>query len=141
MTGDCIVSRWLDEGRDYLWNNLASAFIADFSYNDGHTIICPDDHIESIDDIDKPTGAAMYDLALEVARRIKDKLNPAYLMIYQNSGLLEYEIEKPTKHFAHVHIQVVPSYKGREIHTNIKDVGKRWIDEEARNGMEDLLRR
>jgi len=91
----------------------------------------------------------MLALASELIQKIKEKLRPAYLVVYQSEGLSSYETNPETKHFEHLHIQIVPTYEGKEVlvrkdvadaHKGKFELGKKWLGQEELKETMELLK-
>ncbi|MCL2202690.1 MAG: HIT family protein [Defluviitaleaceae bacterium] len=75
-----------------------------FPATQGHVLIIPKAHAESIYDLPPETAAAILPLAQELARKIKTALHPDGLNILQNNGKTAGQV------VFHYHMHLIPRY-------------------------------
>ena len=72
----------------------------------GHALILPKNHFDDIYSMDDPTAAHVFQVAVKVAKAMKETLGCEGLNIVQNNG----EIAGQT--VFHFHMHIIPRYKG-----------------------------
>ncbi|MEX5634960.1 HIT family protein [Parafrankia sp. FMc2] len=72
----------------------------------GHTLVVPLRHVETIWDVDRSIWQGLMVVTHIVAGRLRQELRPDGINIIQSTG------EAATQTVAHLHIHVVPRYRG-----------------------------
>ena len=75
----------------------------------GHVLILPKEHFDNVYALDDDTAAHVFQVAVKVAKALKEGLNLEGLNIVQNNG----EIAGQT--VFHFHLHMIPRYKGDEV--------------------------
>ena len=77
--------------------------------NEGHVIVVPNEHYESIYDLSKEAGHQIFDVAQMLARAIKSA--------YQTDGITLRQNNEPAggQHAFHYHLHVLPRYDGDDL--------------------------
>ncbi|MFN8228777.1 MAG: HIT domain-containing protein [Mycobacterium sp.] len=84
----------------------------------GHTLVVPADHVEDIWSLDVATASKLSEATLNVARAVKDAVEPEGLNIIQSNG------EAATQTIPHLHIHVLPRWNG-------DGIGPIWPEDSA----------
>lgn len=80
----------------------------------GHVLILPKEHFDNVYALDDDTAAHVFQVAVKVAKALKEGLNLEGLNIVQNNG----EIAGQT--VFHFHIHIIPRYKGDTVNVGWK---------------------
>ena len=88
----------------------------------GHVLILPKEHFDNVYALDDDTAAHVFQVAVKVAKALKEGLNLEGLNIVQNNG----EIAGQT--VFHFHMHIIPRYKGDTVNVGWKP--GEGIDEE-----------
>ena len=75
--------------------------------SNGHSLVIPKKHYDDITEIDKETLSHMWDVALEVYKKIEKKLHSNGATYEINYGIAQ-EVK-------HVHLHIIPRYKYMDI--------------------------
>ena len=75
----------------------------------GHVLILPKEHFDNVYALDDDTAAHVFQVAVKVAKALKEGLNLEGLNIVQNNG----EIAGQT--VFHFHMHLIPRYKGDNV--------------------------
>ena len=92
----------------------------------GHVLILPKNHFDDIYSMDDATAAHVFQVAVKVAKAMKETLGCEGLNIVQNNG----EIAGQT--VFHFHMHIIPRYKGDT--ANIK-----WVQNEVDQAVVDEI--
>ena len=103
---DCIFCHLPESVRQITQNDLAIAFFDGFPVNPGHALIIPKRHVASYFDLTPDEVAAMHALLPIVKREIESLYQPDGYNIGVNIG------EMAGQSVFHVHMHVIPRYKG-----------------------------
>ena len=76
-----------------------------FPATKGHVLIIPKAHATDIFDLPEETASAILPLAQQIARKIKEELQPAGINILQNNGKAAGQV------VGHYHLHVIPRYE------------------------------
>lgn len=87
-------------------NNEFKVILDRFPGNIGHTLILTKKHYANIFEIDEDVAGRLFQLAVKVAKNIKDTLKLEAMNIVQNNG----ELAGQTVH--HFHLHLIPRYPG-----------------------------
>jgi histidine triad (HIT) family protein len=82
------------------------AFLDPRQANAGHTLVIPKAHIETIFDLDPPTGSALMTAIAEVSRGIRTAFPGEGMSIWQSNG------PGASQEVPHVHFHLMPRIKG-----------------------------
>ena len=80
----------------------------------GHVLILPKEHFDNVYALDDDTAAHVFQVAVKVAKALKEGLNLEGLNIVQNNG----EIAGQT--VFHFHMRIIPRYKGDTVNVGWK---------------------
>lgn len=80
----------------------------------GHVLILPKEHFDNVYALDDDTAAHVFQVAVKVAKALKEGLNLEGLNIVQNNG----EIAGQT--VFHFHMHIIPRYKGDTVNVGWK---------------------
>ena len=80
----------------------------------GHVLILPKEHFDNVYALDDDTAANVFQVAVKVAKALKEGLNLEGLNIVQNNG----EIAGQT--VFHFHMHIIPRYKGDTVNVGWK---------------------
>ena len=80
----------------------------------GHVLILPKEHFDNVYALDDDTAAHVFQVAVKVAKALKEGLNLEGLNIVQNNG----EIAGQT--VFHFHMHIIPRYKGDTVNVEWK---------------------
>lgn len=80
----------------------------------GHALILPKEHFDNVYALDDDTAAHVFQVAVKVAKALKEGLNLEGLNIVQNNG----EIAGQT--VFHFHMHIIPRYKGDTVNVGWK---------------------
>ena len=80
----------------------------------GHVLILPKEHFDNVYSLDDDTAAHIFQVAVKVAKALKEGLNLEGLNIVQNKG----EIAGQT--VFHFHMHIIPRYKGDTVNVGWK---------------------
>lgn len=88
-------------------NELCIAFLDALPLNPGHTLVVPRSHREDLHALDEQTSAAMFDLARQVAARMKSSALPCDgISLEMSNG------EAADQSVFHAHLHVLPRFAG-----------------------------
>ena len=111
MTGDCLFCRMVagDESAERVDEDELTFSIMDaFPSSNGHVLVIPKAHMETIHDLDQASGDAVWRATVRLANRIRAALEPAGLSLRQSNG------RAAGQEIMHFHMHVVPRYGGGE---------------------------
>ena len=80
----------------------------------GHVLILPKEHFDNVYSLDDDSAAHIFQVAVKVAKALKEGLNLEGLNIVQNNG----EIAGQT--VFHFHMHIIPRYKGDTVNVGWK---------------------
>ena len=80
----------------------------------GHVLVLPKEHFDNVYSLDDDTAAHIFQVAVKVAKALKEGLNLEGLNIVQNNG----EIAGQT--VFHFHMHIIPRYKGDTVNVGWK---------------------
>lgn len=99
-------------------NQVAVALRDAFPVAEGHTLVVPRQHVESIFDLSSSDQAALWQLVAHTRSVLSDQLSPDGFNIGINDG------EAAGQTILHAHIHVIPRYSGDVLDPR---GGIRWI--------------
>jgi histidine triad (HIT) family protein len=85
------------------------AFLDNRPASDGHTLIIPKKHFETIYDIPDEEIAHLFKIVKKVAAAINETVNPEGLTIIQRNG------KAAGQHIMHLHVHVIPRHSGQRL--------------------------
>ena len=80
------------------------AFLDRFPLCEGHALVVPHSHVESIFDLEEGTRSAIWELVASVRRLLNERFSPDGYNIGVNDG------EPAGQTIAHAHIHLIPRY-------------------------------
>ena len=83
------------------------AFLDIRPVNDGHTLVIPKNHYETIYDIPDDEIAYVYKVVKRVASAIRDGVKPDGISVTQHNG------RAAMQRVFHLHVHVIPRYEGQ----------------------------
>jgi ATP adenylyltransferase len=85
----------------------AFAILNKYPYNNGHVMVCPYRHVDTLEKLDGPERLALVDLCAEVLGVLRDAMRPDGFNIGANIGRVAGAGVE-----GHVHLHVVPRWSG-----------------------------
>ncbi len=76
---------------------------------EGHVLIVPKAHIETIFELDRDTGAVLMEALAGVARAVRDAFEPEGISIWQSNG------PGARQEVPHIHFHVMPRFAGDDL--------------------------
>lgn len=107
MSDDCLFCKIAtgDEPAERVHeDDLTLSFMDAFPASDGHVLVIPKAHIETIYDLEPPHADAVWGTTIRLARAIRSALEPGGLSIRQANGALG------GQQIPHFHIHLIPRY-------------------------------
>jgi len=98
------------ENEDYI------AFMDRAPFNDGHTLVCPKKHGETVWDMTEPEIGGLFALAVRISKAVMKATGSDGFRFVQNNG------EAANQMVAHVHVHIIP--------VRLSDKG-RWMDRKS----------
>lgn len=112
------------------------AFMDPRQANEGHLLVIPKRHVETVWDLDEETAAELFRVVPRIARALRDSLNLSGLSIWQSNG------KAGGQEVPHVHIHLMPRHVGdgllRVYPDRVANAGRDRLDEVARRVKEAL---
>jgi histidine triad (HIT) family protein len=104
------------------------AFLDNRPASDGHTLVIPKKHFETIYDIPGEEIAHLFKVVKRVALAVREALNPDGLSIIQRNG------KAAGQHIMHLHVHVIPRYEGQRLlrMEEIQEVDREKLDKIAK---------
>jgi histidine triad (HIT) family protein len=104
------------------------AFLDNRPASDGHTLVIPRKHFETIYDIPDEEIAHLFKIVKKVAVAVKETVNPEGLTVIQRNG------NAAGQHIMHLHVHVIPRHKGQRLlrMEEIPEVSKEKLDKIAK---------
>jgi histidine triad (HIT) family protein len=87
-------------------DELTLSFMDSFPASNGHVLVIPKTHIETIYDLEQPHADAVWRTTGRIARAIRKALEPDGLTLRQANGALG------GQHIMHLHVHLIPRYGG-----------------------------
>lgn len=87
-------------------DDIVKVFLDTNPNHNGHTLIVPKKHYQDFFDIDEKTLVYILNIAKNIAKLLKDKLNYDGISLAENNGL-----GQEVKHF---HLHLIPRYNAEE---------------------------
>jgi len=108
-------------------DDCVMAFLDNRPASDGHTLVIPKKHFETIYDIPDEEIAHLFEVVKKVAVAVKETVNPEGLTIIQRNG------KAAGQHITHLHVHVIPRYSGQRLlmMEEISEVGREKLEEIA----------
>jgi histidine triad (HIT) family protein len=85
-------------------DELTFSFMDASPASNGHTLVIPKTHLETIYDLEQPHADAVWRTTLRLAHAIRSGLKPEGLMLRQANGTLG------GQHVMHLHMHLIPRY-------------------------------
>lgn len=104
-------------------DDLFIAILDRFPVSRGHTLVIPKFHVPDMFGLCEKEAPAIMPLAVKIAGRIKDKMNPSGFNILQNNGKSAGQV------VFHYHLHIIPRYDGDGISIHPKPMGDVGEDE------------
>jgi len=90
-------------------DNCVMAFLDNRPASDGHTLVIPKKHFETIYDIPDEEIAHLFKVVKRVAVAVRETLNPDGLSVIQRNGKVA------GQHIPHLHVHVIPRHSGQRL--------------------------
>lgn len=103
--------------------DLVVAFLDINPANDGHVLVVPRKHFESLEEMDEDSLRSMFLVVREIASKIKKELNPDGINILLNQGEAAGQIVK------HLHVHIIPRWEGDSVKISWIPRGKEKLEE------------
>jgi len=131
MTEPCVFCRMANEGSpvsSVYEDDCVMAFLDNRPANDGHTLVIPKKHFETIYDIPDEEIAHLFEIVKKIAVAVKETVNPEGLTIIQRNG------KAAGQHVLHLHVHVIPRYSGQRLlkMEEIPEVSREKLDKIAK---------
>jgi len=109
-------------------DDCVMAFLDNRPASDGHTLVIPKKHFETIYDIPGEEIAHLFKVVKRVALAVREALNPDGLSIIQRNG------KAAGQHIMHLHVHVIPRYEGQRLlrMEEIQEVDREKLDKIAK---------
>lgn len=133
MSDDCLFCQMIDERIDsytVFENEYAYAFLDINPVTEGHTLVIPKEHAETVMDISSDMIGPFFEAVQRVAAGIEAELEPAGINLLQSNG------ETAGQEIEHAHVHIVPRYEDDEVTIGFKPGD---LDEEEASELEDRL--
>jgi histidine triad (HIT) family protein len=106
------------------------AFLDAFPFSNGHTLVCPKEHGETIWDMEEADIAELFQVAFRVSKAVVAAMGADGFRFVQNNGKAAYQV------VAHVHVHVIPvKMEDRERFT-----GRKHFSEEEMQAAAEAIR-
>jgi len=112
MTEPCVFCRIANECSpvsSVYEDNCVMAFLDNRPASDGHTLVIPRKHFETIYDIPGEEIAHLFKVVKRVAVAVRETFNPEGLSIIQRNG------KAAGQHILHLHVHVIPRHSGQRL--------------------------
>jgi len=131
MTEPCVFCRIANDGSpvsSVYEDDCVMAFLDNRPASDGHTLVIPKKHFETICDIPDAEIAHLFEVVKKVAVAVKETVNPEGLTVIQRNG------KAAGQHILHLHVHVIPRYSGQRLlrMEEIPEVSKEKLDKIAK---------
>jgi histidine triad (HIT) family protein len=87
-----------------------TAFLDINAVAEGHTLVVPNEHVETLLAADPDTARAVFESARRVALALEDSLDAAGVNLFQSNG------EAAGQDVFHLHVHVIPRWADDDIH-------------------------
>jgi len=110
-------------------NAYVIAFLDNRPASDGHTLVIPKKHFETIYDPQDEEIARLFTVVKKIALAIRKAVNPEGLIIIQRNG------KAAGQHISHLHIHVIPRYSDEKLRDmeEIPEASKERLNEVAKS--------
>ena len=108
MTSECLFCRIVagEEPAERVdEDDVTLSFMDAFPASNGHVLVIPKTHVESIYDLDERDGDAVWRTTIRIARAIRSALEPDGLSLRQSNGRAAGQV------IPHFHMHLVPRYE------------------------------
>ena len=104
------------------------AFLDTKPINDGHTLVIPKKHYETIYEMPDDEIACLFRAVRNAALAVKSGMSADGITLLQRNGKAAHQ------HVFHVHVHVIPRYEGQKLPhpSGLSEVSRRILDEVAR---------
>lgn len=85
------------------------AFLDNRPAEQGHTLVIPKRHVETIYDLSEEDTARLFTVVRNIAVTLKNTFNPDGMSVIQRNGVVA------GQHIPHVHVHVIPRFKDRHL--------------------------
>ena len=112
MTEPCVFCRIANEcspASSVYEDNCVMAFLDNRPASDGHTLVIPKKHFETIYDIPGEEIAHLFKVVKRVAVAVRETLSPEGLSIIQRNG------KAAGQHILHLHVHVIPRHNSQKL--------------------------
>lgn len=107
MINECVFCNIIKDKKEIiLENDLAVAFYDSFPVSQGHTLIIPKRHCQTVFELTSEEAKAVFELSLEVKKLLDEKYHPDGYNIGYNAGIFA------GQSVMHCHMHVIPRYEG-----------------------------
>jgi len=112
-------------------DDYVMVFLDNRPASDGHTLVIPKKHFETIYDIPDEEISHLFTVVKNVAVAVRKAVNPEGLTIIQRNG------KAAGQHIRHLHVHIIPRYRNQRLleMEEVPEVNKEKLDSVA-----DLLR-
>jgi len=109
-------------------DDCVMTFLDNRPASEGHTLVIPKKHFETIYDIPDEEIAHLFEIVKKVAVAVKETVNPEGLTIIQRNG------KAAGQHIMHLHVHVIPRHKGQRLlrMEEIPEVNREKLDKIAK---------
>ena len=90
-------------------DDCVMAFLDNRPASDGHTLVIPKKHFETIYDIPDEEIAHLFKIVKKVAMALEETVNPEGLTVIQRNG------KAAGQHILHLHVHVIPRSSGQRL--------------------------
>jgi histidine triad (HIT) family protein len=112
MQNECIFCKIINgeiPSKKVYEDNDTLAFLDINPANPGHVLVVPKKHFENIFDIDEATLGKMMHVVKNIAKNLKEKLNPDGINIMQNNGKHAGQLVN------HIHLHIIPRFNNDRV--------------------------
>ncbi len=111
-------------------DDAALAFMDPRQANEGHLLVVPKRHVETVWDLDEDTAARLFRVVPTIARALRDCLHLSGMSIWQSNG------KAGGQEVPHVHIHLMPRHVGdgllRVYPEHVTNAGRAQLDDVAK---------
>lgn len=110
----CLFCGWLEDKNQILWeDDKIVVFVGNLVYTEGHLLVCPKQHYESIYDVPDDVKLGLFITSLDFGKKLKEKLNAVGFHISLSEKIYLAEPNVDT-HVPHIHMHVIPRRLGEK---------------------------
>ena len=108
---ECLFCSWLEKKNQILWENEnIVVFVANLAFTEGHVLVVPKKHVESIFEIDEKLREELFFVSLKMGKLLDEKLKIGGYTLALNEKVYLTEPDDTT-HIPHVHMHIIPRRK------------------------------